>query len=289
MYRFIAIDLDGTLLNSYGEISAKNQSAIQYAIEKKVEVVLTSGRPISSVQTFAHEIGADHYIICGNGSIVYNMEKKQNLYTNFLNKKKVLEIIKICEENSIYYNVYTDNFILAKSLNYNVLFFNQENNKKADERKTNIKIVENLYQYIQEAENQNYLKITICDNDEIIFSSIIRKLRQLREIDVLDIEHMSRKMIKSGTEEIPIEYFYTEITNQNVNKWFAIQALIEHLHIEPEEVMAIGDNVNDLMMIKNAGLGIIMENAAPYIKEEADVIVVDNNHDGVAEAIQEYI
>ena len=65
---------------------------------------------------------------------------------------------------------------------------------------------------------------------------------------------MSRKTIKDGTDDVQIEYFYTEITNKNVNKWSAIEYLLEKEHIMSEEVMAIGDNINDKEMIENAGL-----------------------------------
>lgn len=96
---------------------------------------------------------------------------------------------------------------------------------------------------------------------------------------------MSRKIIKSGTEEVSLEYYYTEITSKDVDKWNAIEWLAKELDIKKEEIMAIGDNVNDKMMIENAGLGVAMGNSAPYIKEIADKVVTSNNEDGVAEAI----
>ena len=61
MYKLIAIDLDGTLLNSYGEVSIKNREAIKNAISKGVEIVLASGRPVASVKNLANELGANHY------------------------------------------------------------------------------------------------------------------------------------------------------------------------------------------------------------------------------------
>ena len=100
---------------------------------------------------------------------------------------------------------------------------------------------------------------------------------------------MSRKRIKRGTEEIAIEYYYTEITSQNVNKWNAIKELSNILDIKAEEIVAIGDNINDKEMIEKAGLGIVMGNSAPYMKEFADVVVNDNNNDGVSDAIEKYI
>ena len=71
MYKLIAIDLDGTLLNSYGEVTLENKEAIKKAISKGVEVVLASGRPIMSVKNLANELKANKYIICGNRS--YNV------------------------------------------------------------------------------------------------------------------------------------------------------------------------------------------------------------------------
>lgn len=289
MYKLIVIDLDGTLLNSYGEVSNRNKKAIQQAIQKGTKIVLASGRPIMSVKNLANEIGASQYIICGNGAITYDTENSEIIYNRFLEKFKVLQIIKICEENSIFYNVYTQNTILTKNLNYNVLFYHQENANKPENKKTSITIVDNMQEYIQNRQEEDYLKITICDDNKIVFGSIIRKLHTINKIDVLDVEHMSRKMIKDGTDKVSIEYFYTEITNTNVDKWQAIKNLIEKLGIEKEQVIAIGDNINDAEMVKQAGLGIMMGNSAPYIKEMADIVVASNEQDGVAEAIEKYI
>ena len=70
MYKLIAIDIDGTLLNSYGEVSKENKDAIQKAISKGVEIVLASGRPIMSVKNLANELDTNKYIICGNRSYI---------------------------------------------------------------------------------------------------------------------------------------------------------------------------------------------------------------------------
>lgn len=242
-----------------------------------------------SVRNLAAEIGADKYMICGNGAMVYDLQKEQIIYDKFLEKRKVLQLIKICEENSIYYSIYTENSIITKLLNYNVLFYHQENSRKPDNKKTNINIVQNIYEYIQERKEEDYIKITICDDNNIIFNSIMKKLRKVKEIDVLDVAHMSRKLIKSGTEEYAMKYYYTEISSKNVDKWSAIAYLINKLSISPNEVIAIGDNINDKTMLENAGLGVAMENSAPYIKEFADVITSDNNSDGVAKVIEKYI
>lgn len=242
-----------------------------------------------AVKSIANEICANRYTICGNGTLIYDLQNEEVLYDAFMEKEKVLNIMKICEENSIYYNLYTMNEVLTKSLNYNTLFYDKENSKKPMEKRTNINIIPHLYEYIQEKEDLPILKMTICDNDKIIFDSIIKKLKLISKIDVLEVEHMSRKIIKDGTEEIPVEYYYTEIAKKNTNKWSAIEYLIQKLKIKPEEVVAIGDNANDKEMVEKAGLGIAMGNSMLSANQIGNVIVKDNDHDGVAEAICKYI
>ena len=205
-----------------------------------------------------------------------------------MKKEKVLEIIKICEENSISYNVYTDETILAKALKYNVLYYYKENLKKEESKKTNISIVDNMYEYVKNMQEEKFLKITICDENKSVFSSIIRKLREIKEIEVLDVSHMSRKTIKQGSEDIPIEYYYTEISLENVDKWDAILYLIDKLNIDKSEVIAIGDNINDKKMIENAGVGVAMQGSTPLVTEVANYITDTNNNDGVAKALEKF-
>lgn len=286
MYKLIAIDLDGTLLNTYGQISQKNKEALLKAAQNGVEIVLASGRPTNSVKNIANDLGKNKYIICGNGSLIYDLQKEQIIYDKFIEKRKALQIIEICEKNSIYYNLYTENMVIAKNLDNNVLFYQYENANKIESKKTKINLVEDIYKYVENLENENILKFTISDKNSIIFNSCIRKLREIKNIDVLDVAHMSRKVIKSGTEEITIGYYYTEVSSKNVDKWNAIEWLSKELGINKEEIMTIGDNVNDKLMIENAGMGIAMGNSAPYIKEIADKVVANNNEDGVAEAVE---
>jgi len=224
MYKLAVIDLDGTMLNQYGIITTKTKETIRKAQQCGIEVIIASGRPTDSIKTIAKEIKSEKYFISGNGAIIYDMAKNEIIYENTLKKQKVLDIIKICEENSIYYNIYTEKEIVAKSLQCNVLYYHKENANKAEEDKTHINIVENIYDYILNRE-EKIVKITICDNCQAVFNSIMRKLKEIDEIEVLEVSHMSRKMIKQGTEEIPIEYFYTEISAKNVDKWNSIEFL----------------------------------------------------------------
>lgn len=288
MYKLVAVDLDGTMLNSYGMVTEHTKKVIKETIQKGTEVVIASGRPVDSIKAIAEEIGSKKYLIAGNGALIYDIQKEQIIYDKFLPKQKVLEIIKICEENSIAYNIYTEQTVLATALKYNVLYYQKENLKKEESKQTKISIIKDMYDYVKNQKDDKFLKVTICDDIQTVFQSILRKLRKIEGIEVMDASHMSRKTIQQGTEEITVEYYYAEISMQKVDKWYAIEYLMQIMNLQKDEVIAIGDNINDKKMIKEAGLGIIMAESTPEVSQIADYITTSNNEDGVAHALEKF-
>ena len=285
MYKLVAIDLDGTMLNSYGEVTENTKNEIKEIIKKGAEVVIASGRSIDSITSIAKSIGNIKYIIAGNGAVLYDIENEENIYEKYIPKAKALEIIQICEQNSIFYNVYTNRSIIADKLRYNVLYYYKENLKKEDSKKTNITLVDDIEKYVKEMQNEKVMKIFIADENKSVFNSIMRKFDNMEDLEILDVSHMSRKTISYGTDNVSIEYYYTEISLKDVDKWFALEYLINILNIKKEEVITIGDNTNDKKMIKEAGIGIIMKGSNPDVTSIADYITEDNNHEGVAKAL----
>ena len=168
MYKLIAIDLDGTLLNSYGEVSLENKEAIRYSQNKGTEIVLASGRDQQTMEKISEELGIQHFLIAGNGASVYDIQLQKNIYENFLDKEKALRIIKICKENSIFFSVYTTRGIITQGLEYNIKVFHNENSYRPNKKRTNIEIVKDIYSYVEE-NNPKILKIIICDENRIIF------------------------------------------------------------------------------------------------------------------------
>ena len=287
MYKLVTVDLDGTLLNSYGDVTEYTKQVITKVQNKGVEIMIASGRPIDSIKTIAEEINSTKYFIAGNGAIIYDIKNDKIIYEKYIPRSKVLEIAKVCEENNISYNIYTEESIITQDLKYNVLYYYKENLKKDANKITTIIKVDNILEYVKKEENLKCLKITVCDENQTIFRSIIRRLRAIENIDVMDVSHMSRKVFKHGTEDITIEYFYTEISSTQVNKWQAIKYLLPILEISPEEVIGIGDNINDKQMIENAGLGVCMGQSTPVIKEISDKITDSNIDDGVGKVLDE--
>ena len=228
-------------------------------------------------------------MIAGNGAVVYDIQNDKIIYEKYIPKSKAIEIIKICEQNSIFYDVYTNKSIIASSLRYNVLYYYKENLKKEDSKKTHITLVENVLKYIEEMQDEKVMKIYICDSTKSVFNSILRKLDGVEDVEILEVSHMSRKIIKHGTTDVPIQYFYTEISMKDVDKWYAIEFLLKKLNINKEEVITIGDNTNDKMMLEEAGLGVVMKGSTPVVTEIADFITDDNNNEGAAKAIEKFV
>ena len=289
MYKLIAIDLDGTILDSYGEVSENTKRILKETTKKGTKVIIASGRTIDSIKAIADEISTDKFIIAGNGSIIYDLQEKNIIYEKYIPKSKALNIIKICEDNSITYSVYTHNTIVADSLKYNILYYYKQNLKKEPTKKTSITIVPNIYDYVKNMNNEKVMKIFICDKHQSVFNSILKRFSEVEDIDVLDVSHMSRKIISNGSKNVPLEYFYTEITEKNVDKWYALEYLIDKLNINKNEVIAIGDNINDKKMIEQSGVGIAMKGSSPNVIESANCVTdLDNNHDGAVLAIKKY-
>lgn len=286
MYKLVTVDLDGTLLNNYGEVTENTKEKIKKTQEKGVEIMIASGRPIDSIKTIAEEINSKKYFIAGNGAIIYDIQKEKIIYEKYIPRQKIIEIAKICEENNISYNIYTEKNIITQDLKYNVLYYYKENLKKDANKITSIIKVDSILEYVKNEPNIKCLKITVCDENQTIFKSIVRRLRAIENIDVMDVSHMSRKVFKQGTEDIEIGYFYTEISSTQVNKWQAIKYLLPILQIKPEEVIGIGDNINDKEMIENAGLGVCMGQSTPVIKEISDEITDSNTEEGVANVLE---
>ena len=290
MYKLIAIDLDGTILDSYGEVSENTKRILKETMKKGTKVIIASGRTIDSIKAIANEISTDKYIIAGNGSIIYDLQEKNVIYEKYIPKSKALNIIKICEDNSITYSVYTNKTIVADSLKYNILYYYKQNLKKEPTKKTSITIVPNIYDYVKNMDNEKVMKIFICDKHQSVFNSILKRFSEIEDIEILDVSHMSRKIISNGSKDVALEYFYTEISEKNVDKWYAIEYLLNKLNIDKTEIISIGDNINDVKMIEQAGLGIAMKGSSSKVTEVADYVTdFDNNNNGAALAIEKFL
>lgn len=289
MYKFVAIDIDGTLLNSSGELSERTISAVKRTTDNGVRVVLTSGRVTNSVEMIAEKVNADKYLICDNGASIYDVTQNKTIWSREIEKSTVLELIKTCIENDIYYMVFTDKEIIVKDLRHMALAFYKQRHNCKDEATGVTQFKYAGLEYIEKIEKP-IRRIVVCDQDRTIYNSIVKKLTKFNDIELMASPHISNKIIKESDKTIILSYSYAEILPKNANKWSAIKELISRIGgISESEVMAIGDNFNDVSMIENAGLGVAMNNGATVAKEVARVVAPTNDEDGVAAVLERYI
>lgn len=284
MYKLVAIDIDGTLLNSKGEMTDRTKQVLRKASEQGIYIVLTSGRLTDTVEKFCNEIGADKYLIAENGASIINLQTKKLEFSKYISKDVVNKVLDICDENNIYYMVYTNKELIVKNIKHMAMFFYKQNyNPNA-----RIKTIVSGRDYIN-AVTDNFTKLMICDEDRAIYNNIVAKLSKIPEIDVLPVPHISNKQLELDGKETVLEYSYADISAKGTNKWTAIKELMTKLGISENEVIAIGDNINDIKMIENAGLGVAMKNGSPHVRALADVVAPSNNEDGVAYIVEKYV
>ncbi|MBU3160305.1 sugar-phosphatase [Clostridium frigoris] len=265
MYKLVAIDMDGTLLNSDYQISQANSYAIQQAIDMGVKIVLASGRPLIGFKKFLEEldlISKDNYAISYNGSLVQATKGNEIIF------KKTLTL-----------DNYKDLYNLSKKLNVNIHALTD----------TTITTPKNSKYTIHESEINN-IPIDIIPVEDVSTSTSIVKVMFVDEPEILDrvFENIPKELFNKYTI-VRSTPFYLEFINKSVNKGVGVVALAEKLNIKQEEIMCIGDAGNDIHMIKYAGLGVAMGNAFPEIKDAADFVTKTNNQDGVAYVFNKFI
>lgn len=266
MYKLVAIDMDGTLLNPQGEITPQNRAAIQKAQENGVHIVLASGRPILGMQPALEslELNTDkHYVISYNGAMVQKVASKEVLHQSVLTHQQVLFLANHAKQLNLDFQAFSTELGLITPK------MNPWTQHECDINKISAKIMS-----LDELEpSHHYLKAMLLGEESALDNAM-----KLLEEEV----SKSLSMVRSAT-------FFLEFMPHNVTKWTGIQALLDHLSLDSSQVIALGDQGNDHQMIQNAGLGIAMENATDATKAVANAITASNKESGVGRAIEKYI
>ena len=261
VYRLIAVDMDGTLLNNKKEITHATLDGINKMISKGFVFCLSTGRPYYGVKKYCEEIDGDIPLILYNGAIVtFSKTNKVLLSTNLTadQSKRIIDII----------NHYDGTFIFWSN---EKLYVN-----KINDYTTN-------YFGISKATP------TLIDKDFIIPHGEITKIIWFDEAEKL-VEYQ-----KTVLKDIKDVNFFTsqpiflEFVSQGISKAKAMEIIGKFYGISVSEMIAIGDGCNDIPMLEYAGLGVAMANADSLVKDKADYITSSNEEDGVLKVINEFI
>ncbi|WP_281998638.1 Cof-type HAD-IIB family hydrolase [Priestia flexa] len=234
--KLIALDMDGTLLNTEGEISQGNQKAIAQAEEKGIHVVLSTGRSRPTSIEFAESLKLSSYIINVNGSEIWDGEGNLIERTT-LQPDYIQEMWDLKQKHKLTFWAVTSEKVWR------------------DEFPTDIT-------------NHEWLKFGYDIHDDDTRKLVLDTLTKNKNLEI--------------TNSSPTNL---EINALGINKAKALRTVCERLNLSMNEVMAMGDSLNDIAMITEAGVGVAMGNAQDVVKEAADWITKTNDQDGVAEAI----
>ncbi|KXT78570.1 sugar-phosphatase [Streptococcus sp. DD13] len=264
--KLIAIDIDGTLLNSQKEITPAVFEAIQEAKKAGVKVVLATGRPLSGIQNLLTELQLREpgdYAITFNGGLVLDVATGDIIsqatltYEEFMDIQTIAQKLDIPMHASTKEGIYTANRNLGKYTIYESVLVNAPI----------------FYRTTEEMRDIEIIKTMLVDEPE--------KLDALIPLIPEDL----KKRFNAGKSAD----FYYEICPKEGNKGYAIQQLAKKLGLSMDQTMAIGDQENDRPMLEVVGHPVVMENGNPKTKEIAKSITKSNDEDGVAYAIRKWV
>lgn len=268
MYKLIATDLDGTLVTDDKNLTDKTIENVKKALKKNVKIMISSARAFYRLEKYIDELDlrkANQYTICFNGAMIIENITGKVLYSKNLDKKEVNEVIKLGKKINIPIMLYSKNAHCVEKIPEVI-------QKNKNSKGMNLKI-ENFNKIDFDKEENYIYKIVFMDKPEKIIE--IRKNIPKEIIEKYEV-----------TSSVPE---YIEIVKKGIKKSEAIKFIINKCKIKQEEVIAIGDGENDIEMIRFAGLGVAMDNADNYVKENADYITTSNNDDGVGKVIEKFI
>ncbi len=273
MYKLIFIDIDGTLLTSEHKISTGTLSAIQRVTQiNKIPVILTTARPPQAVESIHAQLNLNTPVSCFNGSLIVNKLNSNNKYS--ILSSVTIDAGLVSKVNEI--AVLQDVNISVYRLN-EWFVTNHDNFIKREEQatETTSTILEKLDVQIQKWAdiNDGPHKILLIGGPDKINKT----------------EFILKSWFGSYLNIFRTNEHYLEISSINASKKMALDFFIKKDNLVKNEIIAIGDNYNDMEMLQWAGLGIAMGNAPEAVKEYADFITLDNNAEGIKFALDKFI
>ncbi|MGG0176807.1 HAD family hydrolase [Gottfriedia acidiceleris] len=281
---FIAIDLDGTLLNNENEISEENIKAIQSALENGIEVVISTGRAYFDVQKICEGSRLSPYVIGTNGATIHS-KNGECISSITISSTNAEQIIKWLDERNYYFEVFTDKSIYSLK-ERRESFQNEINSLKRDKLEKEMKelvdvaqrqfdqfgyvLVDHYNEILQRNEEVN--NILVCTFDK-------KKLAAARDW----FNKCNELMVVSSAEH------NIEITSRFASKGIALEKLVFLLNGSLDQAMAIGDSNNDISMFEKVRYSVAMGNAKEDIKAICTQTTLNNDENGVAHAIYHYI
>ncbi len=269
--RMVALDLDGTTLNSRKEISRRTVQAFHSAMNLGVHIVVATGRTLSSLPNQLLHIDGLEYVITSNGSHITELAAMKTIYEDHIPPEAVEQIAGLIRGAGISVETFVDGKAYIDRREYDDVLTNGSDFRDVE--------------YIRETRNPV--------PDILDFMLANREFIENINLNFRYIEDKERW--RPVLEQIPDTTLTTsfihnfEIGGRSTSKAEALRFLMKKLDVNKEELMAAGDSLNDSAMLQLAGIGVAMANAEPEIREMADYVTDSNDGDGVAKAIERFV
>lgn len=266
VYKLLALDLDGTLTNSEKKISKRNRDAVWACIGQGVNIVLASGRPLIGIRPVAEQLELYQrggYILAYNGGHIIDCRTGRTIHKKTLDKGMYHEICQAGKLFGVYPLTYDDESVLAEYDD------NEYVRREAYNNGISIKKIENLESAVK---NEAVKFMIVGEHDRLLGAKTYLEKIYGEQLNVFFSEP-----------------YFLEVMPAGIEKAQALQRLLSHLSVPREQMIACGDGLNDISMLEFAGVAVAMGNGCDDIKRAADLIVADNDEDGVAEAIDRLI
>ena len=261
MIKMVATDIDGTILNWDFKFSPAVIECIKNLSNKGIKVVLVTGRMHIAALKLAQKLGIDTPIVSYQGGLIKEQSGK-TLYEKTLDVKRAKEIIKWAKENNVHINLYIDDVLYV------------ENDNIAIKRYT----------------GERFIPYKVCNFDKLE----IKNVNKILAIDFDDIERVT-SWVDYLKEKMPELYivkstpYFCEISNPKAKKSCAVEFLAKYYGIKKEEIFAIGDQNNDIELLKAGGIAVAMGNATDELKKHANYITDTIDNDGFVKAIEKFL
>jgi Cof subfamily protein (haloacid dehalogenase superfamily) len=271
--RFIAVDIDGTLLNSKLEVSAANREAIAEATRRGVEVALVTGRRYDFAMPVARQIDAPLTMIVNNGALVRTKER-ETLLRHLLPRETAKRVVMATETwryaTAVVFDRVQANQIMLQSIDWN------DSTRSGYYRRNR--------EYLAEAKP---LEICVTEDPiQVMYTGTVSAMREaemaLRRLPFAEEFNVAATVYEDK------DFSMIDVIRAGVTKGATLAEWTAARGVAPEEILAIGDNHNDLEMLSFAGVPVVMGNCVSELKQRGWHMTASNDEDGVAAAIEQF-
>lgn len=268
MYKVVCIDLDGTLLDDKKVVSKKSIELLDRLVEKGINVIIATGRHYYMVVDFLKELNRDVLICANNGAMCRFKDSGDLFKVSYLDKNLVEKVVCVAREENLNSYVYVDSFVEDYHL---IVEDSLPKVSHFEERIVDKHITERSIKHFSEVNFEN-INSTLCvaylDKEENIFK--------------LNDRFKYENSVVKNIYKVPDGRFVMEIQSLQSDKWLSVSEYLKKIGVEFSDVVAFGDEFNDINMVKEAGLGFAMKNGIDSLKDVSDRVTrYSNNEDGV--------